>query len=876
MRANPYVYVYPSEGQDAQRCFGVFALRLDACPVERSEDKEQRHQLQQSLVDLLNTLFVPEPPRTFALRYIVKPDPDSFAAGEVMVAFLGKVCTETTEDAQREASAFCEELIALLAGILPDYQWDMVKSEQEFQRLVSPFDLNNAYIAEIRRREEFVRLETISRRPSLRRGTVSMPEKSDDGSEVYFVYPFVPRPASLERLLSTLLLMRAPVIVQIAMSPVWLDESEHEALLQEVSKIEGAMQRPDAMASTIYRRRGETLREILLGLLLRLQDAPFLMNVVVASPEPLPKGLMEAVGVEITAPVGEVVDQPSYDSLARFQMGGYDVVYPSSCEEMDCARKNLQCFGFDPWGLSLAPEPLRRIRFLFDASEAVGAFKFPIAGPDGLPGLRVRLVRSRSLPREVAALAHTSSQDSVLLGTNLLFGFEEPVFISTRDRVQHAYVVGQTGTGKTTLLKTMILEDMSAGRGLAVIDPHGDLFDELLGFVPENRVDDVVVLDPMDVEFPVGLNLLECRDEKERHFIVREMRAIMERLIEDQYGLAASEYAGPAFYQHMQMNMLLVMSRQNDPGTLLEFYEVYQSNDYWRRWLPLEWQEPMLERWTETILPNIDYTKRHDQTMTWGEYLSSKFVDFVFDPRLRLMFGQKRSTINLEHIMNEGKILLVNLAKGELSEANSRFLGMVLMAKIQAAAMRRADLPPEERRMFYLYVDEFQSIATQNFILMLSEARKFGLGIVLANQFVSQIRNPSIVQSIFGNVGTIIVFRVGSDDAGMLEPLFQPFFSSTDLRNLPNWTACVKTSIGGQVVPPFTVQTILPDRKPDAQSSATVRSRSREQYGRPREQVQEEIEKSLRANPRLRELQIEDDADCFNDFEDWLDTKEDR
>jgi hypothetical protein len=236
------------------------------------------------------------------------------------------------------------------------------------------------------------------------------------------------------------------------------------------------------------------------------------------------------------------------------------------------------------------------------------------------------------------------------------------------------------------------------------------------------------------------------------------------------------------------------------------------------------------------------------------------------------MFGQKRSTINLEHIMNEGKILLVNLAKGELSEANSRFLGMVLMAKIQAAAMRRADLPPEERRMFYLYVDEFQSIATQNFILMLSEARKFGLGIVLANQFVSQIRNPSIVQSIFGNVGTIIVFRVGSDDAGMLEPLFQPFFSSTDLRNLPNWTACVKTSIGGQVVPPFTVQTILPDRKPDAQSSTTVRSRSREQYGRPREEVQKEIEESLQANPRLRELQIEDDADCFNDFEDWLDT----
>jgi hypothetical protein len=423
----------------------------------------------------------------------------------------------------------------------------------------------------------------------------------------------------------------------------------------------------------------------------------------------------------------------------------------------------------------------------------------------------------------------------------------EQVFLTERDRRQHVYIVGQTGTGKTTLLKTMIVADMVAGKGLAVIDPHGDLFDELLTHIPKERINDVVILDPTDMEYPVGLNMLECPNEEMRHFVVREMRAIMERLIRDQYEHAAAEVAGPAFYQHMQMNMLLAMSNPDDPGTLLEFYEIFQHEDYWRRWVPLRWTEPQLERWTKQNLPNIDYTKRYNDTMTWGEYLSSKFDDFVFDPKLRLIFGQKRSTIDLRRIMDEGKILLVNLAKGELTEANARFLGMVLMAKVMAAAMSRAELPVERRRMFYLYVDEFQSLATQSFVLLLSEARKFGLGLILANQFLSQIKDERIVQAIFGNVGTLISFRVGQADAQLLEPLFAPFFDRFDLSNLPNWHACVKTTVGGQVVTPFTLRTTLKfATTPDPQIAEQARNHSRKQYGRPRQQVEEEIKRSLK------------------------------
>lgn len=198
-----------------------------------------------------------------------------------------------------------------------------------------------------------------------------------------------------------------------------------------------------------------------------------------------------------------------------------------------------------------------------------------------------------------------------------------------------------------------------------------------------------MILDPTDMEHPVGLNPLECQDPSGRHLLVREIKAIMTRLLEDTYHHKASEFAGPVFYQHMQMNLLLAMSRPEDPGTLLEFYEIFQRRDYWERWLPLAGDDPMLKRWVEVNLPSADYTKRGSENTTMGEYLSSKFEDFVFDPGLRLLFGQKRSTIRLRHIIDTRKILLVNLAKGRLSEPNSRFLGMLLISMIQAAASSR-------------------------------------------------------------------------------------------------------------------------------------------------------------------------------------------
>ncbi len=649
-----------------------------------------------------------------------------------------------------------------------------------------------------------------------------------------------------------MLLHDAPLVYQAAISPAELTSAEKAELNSSISKCEQASTRKPrvdkdkaAAATEASLHQTDALAYGLIEEMLRLQDAPFQMQVILASPVPLPPSLVEAAGVEITKPISNrLVSGGRASSPVDLQGGGYDAVEPAGSSERKTAAENFRFLELNPWGRTLAPKGCERFRQLVDASEATSAFRFPIAMVDGVTGLNLRISRSRPIPREIAVLASRKT-GKFQIGQNNYMGQHQPVFLSEPDRLQHTYVMGQTGTGKTTLLKTMILQDIEAGRGVAVVDPHGDLFRELLQQIPAHRREDVVILDPMDTEFPVGLNLLECESEEDRYFVVREFRGIMERLIFDQYGDKSTEWLGPSFFQHMQMNLMLVMSNPDNPGTLIDFYNIFQSKNHWKRWLPLHWSDTRLRTWVEKILPNIDYLRRGlDSHPTWGEYLSTKFEDFVFDPKLRMIFGQKHSTIRIREIMDQGKILLVNLAKGQLAEPNARFLGMILLAKIQAAAMARSHVLKAKRRPFYLYVDEFQSVATENFVMLLSEARKFGVSLTLANQFLSQIKDKRIQQAICGNVGTQICFRVGREDAELIEPQFAPFFDKYDLANLHNRNAYVRTTVDGKSVNPFTLETTLPPQPTAEATGREIIQASRLKYGR----AKMEVEKQLTAN----------------------------
>lgn len=836
----PHLHLIRAQGAAPKACW---ALQLESCPAERakleSEEAVLARQLREGM-ELLRALVAARAEAndtTFALRYIFHPDAANFAAGRAQVALIGQSSAPDAADARAVAASLCAESLALLGGALPDHVWRVAQNKAEFTELWRPFAPK--YVAEIRRRESALDLPALVTRPSL--GRVS---ESAAQNDVVGVHPFAPHPARLSQLLRVFLLQDQPLVWQITFAPARLSDEEVAAMRAQIARCEAAQfdgrdnrNFSAKSASEVPEYLVKSAAQGLAQSLARLQSAPLLMNVAVWGALPLAPSIVEACGALTSA-----AEEPARGSshAATLGAGGFRAALPDGASELKIARRNATHLEFASWGATALPDSLARLAHLAHAEEAGAALRWPNADSGGAPGLNVKATRVRPLPRALAARDDAGTA-GFSLGVNRYLGGEQAVALSPADRSGHLYLSGQTGTGKSTLLKSLALADMRAGRGVAVVDPHGDLFAELLELVPPHRRDDVIVIDPTDMENPVGLNLLEYRDEAERYFIVREMRGMMERLINDQYQGHAGLMTGPMFYLHVQMNLLLAMSDPDDPGTLLEFYEIFGSKDYWKRWLPLCWSDARLRNWVKNTLPKTDYRHAGSENVALGDYMSSKFEDFLFDPRLRLMFGQKRSGVDLRRVMDEGKILLVNLAKGQLSEANARFLGMILMAKFQSAAMSRIELQPSERRPFSLFVDEFQSLATENFSLMLSEARKFGISLTLANQFVSQIKDPAIAQSIFGNVGTLVTFRVGRADAELLAPLYQPQFDADDLVNLPNWNACVKTTVNGQIAAPFSLQTQLPTAAPDAQLARELKAASTRTYGRPRAEVEAEI-----------------------------------
>lgn len=865
----PSIHIHLEEREPGRKWAAFFAIRLLTCPSARSGENglyaaEQvlaRHLAEHA--DFINALFRSRGEVVYALRFISRPHPQVLTAGAIDIVLLVRVDAGTEALARSRSRESWAQVTALLAGYFPAWQWRTIQDAAGFMTVWRPFDLTSAQMAEIRRREDRVYLDRLQPRPWLGRGRKPGPLNQEDAAgQIYFVHPFLPRSTTLTRLLRVMLLQTRPLLWQVALNPTYLSPAEERAFIAEMCKCERHLvaetSRPNVPEEeeAIHRRMAREILEGAQSQLMRLQDAPFFITITIAAEKGIPPEAIEALGVEITAPVGAPALESQQGANLQMNMGGYDIIQPAGEAENATARANLLHLEGRPWGATLAPEPLRRLRYLVDAREAAGAFRLPVASAEGMPGLAVVNLRTLPLPGEVAALSLDKKPRKSLIGENVYLGLHHPVYMQESDRRQHLYVAGQTGTGKTTLLKSMILEGMDKGEGMAVIDPHGDLYNELCRMIPEKRIKDVVLFDPTDMEHPVGLNMLECSSAEERYFAVREMKAIIRRLLYDEFGRSASDFAGPVFYQYMQMNMLLAMSDPDDPGTLVEFCEILQRGDYYKRWLPLKWSDRRLERWVEEHLSVGRFTASTRGESSMGEWVSSKFEDFIFDPMLRLIFGQKRSTINLREIMDSGKILLVNLAKGRLTEANSHFLGMILLARIQAAAMGRVELPAAQRRFFTLYVDEFQNMATENFTLLLSEARKFGVGLVLANQFISQIQDPRIMQAIFGNVGTLITFRVSYEDAREhLQPMYLPYFMDQDLTTVPNWHAFVKTTVAGQVVPPFVIRTVLPEAARNASVAEAVRVNSRALYSRPRAEVDAEIERSLSWQPKVESEQ---------------------
>jgi len=383
--------------------------------------------------------------------------------------------------------------------------------------------------------------------------------------------------------------------------------------------------------------------------------------------------------------------------------------------------------------------------------------------------------------------------EGLFFGTSTYRGLRRPVFISDIDRQRHMYIIGKTGTGKSKFLQSLILQDIVAGKGLCFMDPHGDAVEELLGMVPPERAEDVIYFRPGDTERPMGLNLLEAKTEDQKHFVTTSIINMMYKLF-DPY---KTGIVGPRFEHAVRNAMLTVMYEEG--ATFIEVMRALTDSRYVQELLP-KVQDPIIRRyWTDQIAQTSDFHKSEVL-----DYITSKFGRFVTNKMIRNIIGQSQSSFSFREIMDQGKILFINLSKGELGEENSSFLGLILVPRILMAAMSRADMPEDQRRDFYLYVDEFQNFATPDFAQILSEARKYHLNLIVANQFIGQIEEE-VKNAIFGNVGTIITYRVGVTDANYLQHEFTPVFAEDDLLNIEKYHVYVKTTVRNEPVPPFSM-----------------------------------------------------------------------
>ncbi len=466
---------------------------------------------------------------------------------------------------------------------------------------------------------------------------------------------------------------------------------------------------------------------------------------------------------------------------------------------------------------------------LLNSGELASIFHLPTPFTD-IPN--VKYVKSREAPPPA-----NLPKEGVLIGRSVFRGETIEVRVTDDDRRRHIYIVGQTGTGKSNLLINMAADDIRRGKGVAVIDPHGDLVADILGLVPKNRVEDVIVFDPGDISNPVGLNMLEYdfNRPEEKTFVVNEMLNIFDKL----YDLKTT--GGPMFEQYMRNALLLLMEDAiNEPATLMEVPRVFSDAAFRSRKLariknPVVadfWEKEAIKAGGEAALANVT------------PYITSKFNSFTANDYVRPIIGQVKSAFNFREAMDSGKILLVNLSKGRIGDMNASLLGMIVVGKILMAALGRVDMEQEKRRDFYFYIDEFQNFATDSIAVILSEARKYRLDLTLAHQFIAQLPDK-IRDAVFGNVGSLISFRIGSKDAEFLIKQFEPVFKEQDLINIDNYQAYVKLLIKGETAKPFNVRMIRAEPS-DRDYAENLKNLSRLKYGRKREEVEQEIYNRLR------------------------------
>lgn len=408
------------------------------------------------------------------------------------------------------------------------------------------------------------------------------------------------------------------------------------------------------------------------------------------------------------------------------------------------------------------------------------------------------------------------------------------------DRTRHHYIIGKSGSGKSVMLSYMARQDIQNGDGCCVIDPHGDLIEEILTFIPKERAKDVIVFDPSDTERPMGLNLLEANTPEEKDRASLDAMQIFIKLF-------GNEVFGPRIQHYFRNGCLTLMDDEDEGATLIDVPRLFVDEDF-QKMKVAKVRNPVVKAfWTNEMAKT---GQREKEEMI--PYFSSKFGPFITNTTIRNIIGQPKNAFNIREIMDNRKILLVNLSKGRIGDSNAQLLGLIIVNKINMAAMSRVDIPAKERKDFYLYVDEFQNFATDAFADILSEARKYRLSLIMAHQYINQLtqtptgqQNPKIRDAVFGNVGTMMSFKVGAEDGEYLEKEYSPTLSTQDIIGIANYKAYVKLNINNTTSRPFSMESIYDMEGSNQKIADIVKKYSRLKYGRKKVFVDQEIEGRL-------------------------------
>lgn len=406
---------------------------------------------------------------------------------------------------------------------------------------------------------------------------------------------------------------------------------------------------------------------------------------------------------------------------------------------------------------------------------------------------------------------------------------EVPFGIKTDDRRRHMYLIGKTGMGKTTMMENMVIQDIRAGHGVAFLDPHGDSVQRILDCVPNQRVNDVIYFNPADLEYPVAFNILESVDPKYKHLVASGLMGVFTKIWANLWS-ARMEYI---------LNNTILALLDSPGNTLLGITRMYVDKKY-RKKIVDNIKDPMVRAfWTDEF---ANYNEKY-RTEAIAP-IQNKVGQFLSSGIIRNIVGQPKSTIDLREIMDQRKILIMDLSKGKVGEDNSALLGAMIVTKLQLAAMSRTDIPEPDRKDFYLYVDEFQNFATESFATILSEARKYRLNLIVGHQYIAQLeqdKSTKVRDAIFGNVGTIVCFRIGAADAEFLETEFEPIFTPNDMVNLPKYNIILKLMINGVASDPFSAITVPYNPEWVSSNAEKVIKVSRERYANPAREVEDKI-----------------------------------